>query len=243
MSAVLSGTPNQMDVLKNNAENGFLSRFVLYDFPLDPIWTDVFDEVEFALEIRFQNISRDMHAHAKKIRQWCEYEKNCFRPGQIHFQLTDDQKIKFNTFFEQIHNDIHHVYGKAPLASVRRLGLITFRMAMILSVIRLAEAEQALSSELFCKDIDLECSFSLVKTLLLHTIKIFNQLKKGGKTRSFKQNKANYYEKLPDAFDKSKAMELARYLEIKEKTAENYLSQFIQEGILERIEHNSYRKL
>jgi hypothetical protein len=243
MSAVLSGTPNQMDVLKNNAENGFLSRFVLYDFPLDPVWADVFDEGEFALEIRFQNISRDIHAHAKKIRQWCEYEISCFRPGQIRFQLTTEQKAKFNSFFEQIHSDMHHIYGKAPLSSVRRLGLITFRMAMIFSIVRLAETEHALSSELICKDIDLECTFSLVKTLLHHTIKIFNQMKKGGKTRSFKQNKVNYYEKLPDEFNRGKAMELARYLEIKEKTAENYLSQFIHEDILERIEHNCYRKL
>jgi Protein of unknown function (DUF3987)/VirE N-terminal domain len=243
MSAVLSGTPNQMDALKSNYENGFLSRFILYDFPLSPTWDDVFADGNLNLRTEFQQISYDMHSLAEKIRQWWKTEEDRYGHAQILFQLTQQQQDRFQLFYRQKHDDIFQIYGLDPLASIRRLGLISFRLAMLFSVLRIAEAGAAINSELACTDQDLECSLNLVGTLLYHTIKIFNQLKKGGKKRSFKENKANYYDKLPNTFDRGKAMEIARYMEIKEKTAENYVSQYILEEILERLEHNSYQKL
>ena len=58
-----------------------------------------------------------------------------------------------------------------------------------------------------------------------------------------KGKKVLLLENLPEEFDRAKAMDLAAYIGIKEKTAENYLTQFINQGMLSRVEHNHYKKV
>ena len=50
-------------------------------------------------------------------------------------------------------------------------------------------------------------------------------------------------EKLPSEFNRSVIMDLASFIGIKEKTAENYITSFIQQNSITRLEHNSYKKL
>ena len=38
-------------------------------------------------------------------------------------------------------------------------------------------------------------------------------------------------------------MELAAFIGIKEKTAENYISQFINQNYIQRVEQNQYKKV
>jgi hypothetical protein len=57
----------------------------------------------------------------------------------IRFALTTVQQQTFNTYFAQIQNQYLYLCGIDYIATIRRLGLITFRIAMILTTLRIME--------------------------------------------------------------------------------------------------------
>ena len=59
--------------------------------------------------------------------------------SEIQFCLTAEQQEQFNAFFEQIQNTYLSLQGLDYMATIRRLGLIAFRIAMILSTLRIME--------------------------------------------------------------------------------------------------------
>ena len=55
------------------------------------------------------------------------------------FRFTTPQKEEFNKFFSGIQEKYARLYGLDIVGSIRRLGLITYRIAMILTALRLME--------------------------------------------------------------------------------------------------------
>jgi hypothetical protein len=56
---------------------------------------------------------------------------------EMRFCLIASQQQAFNAYFEQVQIQFLSLYGDDYIATVRRSGLITFRIAMILTVLRL----------------------------------------------------------------------------------------------------------
>jgi Protein of unknown function (DUF3987)/VirE N-terminal domain len=243
LSIVLSGTPNQINNLLTNIENGFFSRFIFYSFPLTLVWKNVFEESSCGIDNELERISERLYKFSKRLDELV----NSRRYDQIYeplvFALTEKQEQLFNEWFGEKQKDLFDIYGPDIIASVRRLGVLAFRIAMILSTLRLVDPGEKVDLKIICSDADFNSSIKLINGLLMHTIKVYNYLRKNGRGKSFKDKKRRFYENLPDEFTRNKALETASYLEIKEKTAEHYLSQFIEQDILHRIEHNHYKKI
>lgn len=236
LSVVLSGTPDQIRNLLSSVENGFFSRFLFYDFPLSLNWKNVFDRTVETPDGSFLSAATELLLHASKVSNAAKDND-----GLIKFQLSPEQECRFTEWFSAKQVLLHQVFGDQIIASLRRLGLITFRIAMILSVIRHMRAD--IPKELQCADLDFDTALAISGTLLPHTIKVYNQLKRYNSTKSASGRKSLYLEKLPDTFNRATAMEIASLLGIKEKTAENYITGFINVSLLERVEHNHYQKL
>lgn len=239
LSLVLTGTPGQIDSLLNNVENGLLSRFGFYIFSLELKWKNVFEIGELPEEY-YSAMSVDLLSFIDKIKAFDNLESD-ERTNDIKFMLNLNQQKIFNEWFEEKQQQLFNIYGNDIVSSVRRLGLITFRIAMILSIIRKMEVDNV-GSEIICKDEDFDNSIEIVNCLLYHTIKIFTQLKNLKKTKKSKKPEIIFFEKLPTEFNWSKAKEIASFLNIKSKTAENYVAKYIQREILIRVEHGQYRK-
>jgi hypothetical protein len=129
MAIALSGTPKQVHNMIPDVENGLFSRFLYYAFEdnsefKNPFishrpfnYTDFFNEkatVIFELYKQLQGLSQ-----------------------KINFQLTEEQAGKFTSVFNTMLGKNKLLLGRDFDANIKRLGLITFRMAMIFSALRI----------------------------------------------------------------------------------------------------------
>ena len=244
LSMVLSGTPQQISRLVASTENGFFSRILFYSFPNTNIWKDVFEKKDENLEKYFEAYSIKL----EKLLAPFFYNKSKNIDDTILFSFTEIQRSRFNTWFENKQKDLSQIYGDDIIASVRRLGVCFFRVAMILSVMRTIESYQedphiyGKATSICCVDDDYNNAEQIIEVLIFHTIRIYKQIKKRNRNKYSKGKKTLLLEHLPIEFDRARAMELAAYIGIKEKTAENYLTVFINTGDLIRAEHNHYKK-
>ncbi|MEJ7821349.1 MAG: DUF3987 domain-containing protein, partial [Chitinophagaceae bacterium] len=244
LSMVLSGTPGQVNSLLNSIENGFFSRFLFYDFPNSAEWKDVFQHRSQPLEEYFDLLSVKLNLVSEPYFQPILEDYS----NRISFEFTKEQQELFNKKFKEKLSQLQHIYGDDIIASVKRLAVCFFRVAMILSTLRNIEVKnedlQLLRDELYiyCTDIDFQITDEIVSALLLHTVKIFRQVRQHSRNKFGKNIKATFLDKLPVEFDRRGAMDVASLIGIREKTAEKYLSDFVHTNELLKPAHNQYRK-
>jgi hypothetical protein len=82
---------------------------------------------------------------------------------------------EFNAFFDGIQKQYAALFGLDIVASVRRLGLITYRIAMILTTLRICD-DGNISTTMVCNDADFRTALAMVNVLLQHTVKVFQTL-------------------------------------------------------------------
>ena len=244
-SAVLSGTPQQIFNLIPDAENGLFSRFVFYVMPTQLVWHDMFACSGTIADEQFKQIGRDFFAFHK-----------AFSKKRVQFAFSRAQQHQFNSFFEATQLRYAQLFGDDIIASVRRLGLILFRFAMILSVLRLIDdppkpvkkGEKEL--HLVCIDADFATALAMVKVLLQHTASVFQTLPRSPQSvrapKGMKQlaegSRSKFLAALPVAFTRADFCEVAQSLGITTKTAERYITELCKNGQLEHPAHGQYYK-
>jgi hypothetical protein len=233
LSALLSGTPKQVSSLIPNAENGLFSRFMFYFMNLRPIWKDVFaGDDEQPLEHKFDVYGKEFLDFNLFLRQ---------QPVRFRFAFSSTQQKAFNTYFEQTQLQYLELCGDDYVGSIRRLGLIAFRLAMIMTALRIIDTGEV-SSVLVCNDSDFNTVMEIVKVLVLHAAYIFEQLPKDTATQQPLNHKRQLLDALPAEFDRQTYLAVAKNLNIPEKTAEKQISRFVDAGLLKRPSHGKYCK-
>ena len=247
-SAILSGTPQQVFNLIPSAENGLFSRFIFYVMPTEIVWHDMFSaDSDTTADDLFKEIGRD----------FCQFHK-MLSAQYIRFTLTTDQQRQFNAFFTQTQEEYAALFGDDIIASVRRLGLILFRFAMILTVLRQMddgafplpsgnEEGHRPESILVCADADFATALAMVKVLLQHSAAVFQTLPrhdfyKPRGHRNTNDRRQAFFAALPDVFDRAAYLKAAASLSVSEKTAERYISDLCKAGLLEHPAIDNYKK-
>ena len=258
LSALLSGTPKQVSTLIPSAENGLFSRFIFYFMNVRPVWNDVFaNSSDQTLDSYFNHLGMqffDLYKHLE------------YQAEPIRFCLTSGQQQAFNAYFAQTQNQYLCLYGADYLATVRRLGLITFRMAMILTAIRimdngemLCQREQRsnsfeplpsaanilrskLRSPLVCIDTDFNIAMEMVKVLVQHATHVFQQLPTDTAAKAQPNQKQQFLNMLPAEFDRQTYLAVAQKLNVQPKTAEKQIARFAKTGLINHFAHDKYRK-
>ena len=257
-SAVLSGTLQQVFNLIPDAENGLFSRFIFYVMKTELVWRDMFPVTDgTTADERFRQIGKDFYAFLKD-----------FPSVEVQFTLSYDQQRRFNDFFAETQSTYAYTFGDDIVASVRRLGLILFRIAMIISVLRLMDAfpvasgrgkstplaEVKKTKSIVCTDIDFQSAMAIVKVLLQHTAEVFQSLPRHsyerpassiaakGSRQLAEASRSRFFAALPDSFDRPKYIEVAASLNITEKTAERYVREFCTSGQLNHPSNGQYTK-
>jgi hypothetical protein len=233
LSALLSGTPKQVSALIPSAENGLFSRFIFYFMNVRPVWNDVFaNSSDQTLDSYFNHLGMqffDLYKHLE------------FQAEPIRFCLTLAQQQAFNAYFSQTQNQYLCLYGADYLATVRRLGLITFRMAMILTALRIMD-DGNICSPLVCRDNDFNTALSMVKILVQHAAKVFQQLPSEAVTTAPKNQKQQFLDELPKEFCRKDYLTVAHKLGIPDKTAEKHIKRFSTSGLINHFAHDKYKK-
>jgi len=233
LSALLSGTPKQVSALIPSAENGLFSRFIFYFMNVRPVWNDVFaNSSDQTLDSYFNHLGMqffDLYKHLE------------YQAEPIRFCLTLAQQQAFNAYFSQTQNQYLCLYGADYLATVRRLGLITFRMAMILTALRIMD-DGDIHSPLVCRDNDFNTALSMVKILVQHAAQVFQQLPSEAVTTAPKNQKQQFLDKLPKEFCRKDYLTVANKLGIPDKTAEKHIKRFATSGLINHYAHDKYKK-
>ena len=230
LSTVLSGTPKQVSALIPNAENGLFSRFMFYYMNITPIWKNVF-------EIQTEN-GLDDYYNALGL-QFLEFYKALNNNPRIQITLSQNQQIQFNAFFSKIQTKYLNVQTDDYIATVRRMGLIAFRLMMLITTLRIMEDGDC-STTRECEDIDFQNVLDLVAILTQHSSKVFNDLPAETPVATRTNRKEKFLEMLPETFTTADYLAIAEKLTIPHKTAEGYITAFTKAGLIHREMNGKY---
>lgn len=232
LSAVLSGTPKQVQNLIPEVENGLFSRFIFYYLEMSSVWKDVFERrAETGLDEYFDRFSQQYFELYKILKSAINFE----------FTLTTGQQQQFNSTFARWQNIYETLVGQEYVATVRRLGLITFRMAMIFSILRILENGE-LPRKLICEERDFQNAISITEVLIIHAKKVFTDLPQPIAIPKRENREERFFSQLPDKFSRKDYVELSSKLNIPDKTAQNYISKMLKKGLIHRDKHDCYLK-
>ena len=238
LSLLLAGTPQQLINLIPNTENGLFSRFLIYSPQMENRWIDVFDGGEVVDDEQYFN----------SLGNRFFYLYNMLRSAthKAQFSLSTQQQQLFNSTFEQWQNELSDFFGEQITPSVRRLGLITFRIAMIFTSLRLEFSSQTLESKtLQCNDQDFENAIFIVESLLDHLASVFSLMPGTDKpnTQSTLLPIINVLlQQLPTQFTRTQIMPIVETLGIPSSTAYRYLNALIEHNKIKRLKYNYYEK-
>ena len=238
LSCLLTGTPKQVQNLITDAENGLFSRFMFYYLTTSLEWQNV-----------FANPNGDTADNYFKGlgNQYNDFYKVLKEVGEITFHFTPAQEDAFNAYFSVIHREYPQLLGDEIIASVRRLGLITFRIAMILSAVRMMD-DSAYGTDLECLDDDFKAAMAISQALLQHTARVFKELPRAATQRPAGSGQKTvrrqlFLDALPDEFDRQTFIEVSSRLAMPLSTAERNIKKWTEEGLLERMDLGRYKKV
>ncbi|MFY0594670.1 hypothetical protein, partial [Roseivirga sp.] len=149
----------------------------------------------------------------------------------------------FTAFFNDFSSCIEANYSVDLISSIRRFGLIAFRIAMILSVLRCYELG-TWPTRIQCSNRDMSLALKICHPLIFNSLNVFNFLPKSNS--QLPPILSVFFENLPKSgvlFDRSEFYKAALSCGINERTAERYIKRFVVEGTLLHIGHNQYRKV
>ncbi|MGB0891585.1 MAG: DUF3987 domain-containing protein [Flavobacteriaceae bacterium] len=230
LSTILSGTPKQIATLIPNAENGLFSRFMFYYMNIKPIWKNVFNNSnKVNLDDYYNNLGL----------QFLELYKTLKNNAEIEIQLSTTQQLQFNSFFESLQTKYVNLQPEEYIATIRRLGLIAFRIMMIFSVFRIME-DGDVNTIRQCEDEDFNNAISIIATLVNHSSKVFNDLPIEPKTQKRPNKKERFLNELSAKFTRQEYLSIADKFSIPHKTAEGYITTFVKANLIHRDAHNCY---
>jgi len=228
LSIVISGTPGQVTSLIKSAEDGMLSRFGFYVFGNKHKWKNAFDD-----DVNLDDIYKSLGINIS------EFNKQYSKP--VKFVLTDAQKKAFDFLMRKLmaSEEVGSIYGLG--AGVARLGIIAFRIAMVLTAVRQYQADKPLK-ELVCDDIDFNSAMRITQTLFKHTEVITGSFQKM-KTDKFLKDKGELLDKLPDVeFTTDKALKIGLNMGMTKRTIERRLKEYVEEGLITKDSRGKYNK-
>lgn len=232
MSMALAGTPNQVKQLIPGTANGLFSRFLFYAFDQPALWDD------FSNERGLLDIKVTMEDLGKELIAIHEF----YKQTRINFQLSSEQLDHFNNHFRAIMPQMLETHGEFSSGIVKRMGLATFRMAMIFSALRRWE-NKMVGSDLICTDADFNSAVQLSSIYLKHAQAILEIMPDTG-LEIKKRRLESFYSKLPNGeFCRENVNTVGEELSIPTRTRTKYIDELLKLKKICRLEHNKYKKV
>jgi hypothetical protein len=239
LSTLLTGTPRQILNLISDAENGLFSRFAFYYLDTKLVWNNVFaNSGNETLEDYFQNLGKEYQDFFNILRATTD----------ITFYFTAEQEADFNATFDQWQQTYLETCGEEFVATVRRLGVIMYRIAMCLSALRIME-DGNFEDTLCCMDEDYRTAKTIADVLIQHDARVFHTLANTTatpRTASAAQRQSahtKFFEALPDEFDRKTYSDIATQMGLNPKSMDRVIRKWCEDGKLENPSHGKYAKV
>lgn len=167
ISVVLSSTFNQLKTLIPGIENGLFSRFLFFELKPNFDFRNVFEEKKKIYKEKLNEL-------AGEVSIIYRFLNDLSLP--IYFRLTDELQTKFIEIFREKKNSIIDQVGYSMAGTANRLGIIAFRIMMVLSTIRHFENTNGNVNSIECKQIDFDNALRIVNKLERHAVNVMEYL-------------------------------------------------------------------
>jgi len=216
LAVFLTGTPSQINLLIKSVEDGLFSRFFYY----------VLTEVE-----PFESPFKETISIKDKLNAIPGYvlTMDTYNKAFPQFKLYEKDEKKLINILKNWDGEVPKYYPTEAHSTIRRLGLIGFRILMILAVNRDPR-------QLRYTDADFKSMITILKVLRKHAIWMLSNL--GGDEKAIDQ----YFIYLPHEFETKQALATAKINDIPESSAYKYLNRLTMIGKLKKVVHGKYRK-
>lgn len=214
LSIALSGTPNQVLRLIPSSEDGLFSRFLFYIFAVKPHWRDVSPQQGSV------NLTEYFREKSQEVVEMHNFL--AAHPTEFHFSRT--QWTQHFETFRRLLKETYLLNGDDALASVFRMGVIFFRMAMTFSALRKFERRDT-TTVIYCSETDYETVHKLANVFIQHTLFLLEKLPKSGMAafNNLPNNKRLFIENLPPEFRRKDAVEIGEHLGLSRATVDRML--------------------
>jgi hypothetical protein len=234
LSILLSGTPDQVSRLIKSPEDGLCSRFLFYTYKRDAKWNDITpcDECPDLKEV-FMNKGAYVHELRSKL-EGCNFT----------FTLTPTQFEMLNDHFSKKVDKVAQFEGEEAMSCIYRLGLIAYRISMILSILRGIESS-SVTKKITCMDQDFNSALRMVDVFFEHAMKVYGILPRKG-INGMLPDMRRLYEILPQdvVFRTKIATDLGKTnIGLCPRTVGSHLSKLVNMGFLKYISHGKYKKI
>lgn len=244
LAVMLTCTPGQIPSLLPSCENGLGSRFIFYNLRRKLYWRNVFEKHDKTLDEQMMELGE---RYLKIYNNLCQYQDH-----PLEFLLSQEQQVDFNRFFEGLQLEQVGFHGDDLIAFVRRLGLVCFRLAMMLTLLRHETFEpmfNPLSQSIVCTDQDFRTAMTIANCLVNHTAYVYTNLvphddKAQTAVQGMTAAEKRFFDSLGADFTTVSAKESALAIGLPWKTAERYLGNFISRyKVAHRIKNGQYKKI
>jgi hypothetical protein len=240
LSVVLAGTPNQVKNLIPDTENGLFSRFIILQMGMNVEWKDVFSESN-------NEESDDDIFSAFGDRFYEMYKLLRLQGAPLRFKLTQEQQQQFNARFKYLQETTLAKEGDEFIATVRRMGLITYRLAMLISFLGYEGKPFVFpNSQIVCSDCNFNIAMTIMESLVQHALDLYHEMPESEEATqqlSIKeQQKGKMMQMLPQHFSREEAIRLSSTLKIAPRTVDKYLRELVNEKKINNAEYGSYNK-
>jgi hypothetical protein len=228
----LSGTSNNIGQLIPNVFDGLFGCFVFYAYNSELGW---FDQKPGQ---QAKAIQQQIDDNGKTILKLAEYIDH----HSMEFTFSDDQWEIFNSTFKKSVANVACFAGDEINGYLRRLAISSFKIAMIITVLERFEAGET-SPQIECSENAFNISLHLMRVYLQHTMAIqVDVLLKG---RLSNEQLKEFYNYLPDEFNRTKALEVGASLSarIQQPTVDSYLGRLVNYGLVKRAGQSQYEKI
>ncbi len=232
LTVLLTGTPDQVPRLIGSVQDGLCSRFLFYCYSRDLQWIDPTPCKECT----------DLGEYFEKLSKTVASIEKQFSDSSYSFKLTDEQfSVLSENFIKKIQT-IKLFEGNEAGSAVIRLGIIAFRIAMILTVLSQNDSLNEIK-DLVCSEKDFQTTMTLIDVYFEHSMLMYSLLPNQS-TAVINPKLRQFYALLPpkDKFARKKANEIGAGIGIKERTVGNYLTKLTEDKYLINPEYGIYEK-
>ena len=220
LSLVISGTPSQVSGIIRSVADGLFSRVGFYTFSGSIEWKSAFPKGSANLTNYFDGLADQVCSYSELVSQ-----------SQVKFRLTEAQMNMLDSVCSSWLKESYILVGDEAKASAIRLGLILYRIAMTLSILKMVESGLCVP-DLVCDDTIFNTAIAMSEVLKQHVYVILRQMPKIANKKETK-HKA-FLEALPDkAFRRIRAVEIGNDMGLSPRTVDNYLKDLLDSKLLE----------
>lgn len=229
----ISGTPSQIANIVNSAEDGLFSRILFYIFKGDSEWEDVSPQAnQINYNDYFASLGKQILLYVKFIQKY---------PMEVKLHQSEWEEI--NKFGKSYLSHVKIFVSENATSIVYRMGLMLYRLCMILTTLRKCEKKDK-SNIVYCTKEDFQTALGIIKVYFKHTVLMYNNLAKKEDAQSFDlpNHKQNLLKKLPNTFKRTHAITIGKKLGMSVRSIDLFLKQATGKYLM-KIKTGNYKKV